>query len=641
MVGRTHRLSASVRLRLLYEDRTRFGSPLTERCDDTLRAALAPIVEEWNAREVQSLVARSPRLLEALASNVLPGARLGRAPLPEQFLYPDPAAVTPSALVVLGPRGVELGRAPLVPEVSRELASWLGAWERGAARPAAGAAADLWDRFEALGVLEPWSEGQERSPAVLGDATLIGHASVRIASAGSSVLFDPLLFPRSPAYPAGYQPLDHRDVPAPDAVFLTHSHPDHFDLGTLLRFGAQTPVFVPVVPRESVLAIDLGARLEEVGFTRVTRLAWGDRARVGGVEVVALPFYGEQPAVDEVLHPEVRNLGNTYLVEAGGRRLALTVDSGRDPAGDVRRVAADARAKYGELDVLFGGYRGFALYPVHFLFSSVARFLPFVPESRWGVRQQIMSDAEATLDTAELWGARVLVPYADGGAPWFWEEGLGPRLDGTEEPRAAVDPAPEHVRAAAEQRSASPSRGLIASPSRVLILRPGDSLSYSGEGAEPEVVRPAPWPWPAAIPPATSTRPAGQGSTPAAPEAGELSRCGETFAVVRKKILLRLLAREHAERLGLDVTEDELRRRLREYRAAYGLESKAEAQRFLDEEGLSLEDLLDVLRDAALVEALEERLRAEIAALERAQVSSTMARERHRERVARARAEER
>ena len=80
--------------------------------------------------------------------------------------------------------------------------------------------------------------------------------------------------------------------------------------------------------------------------------------------------------------------------------------------------------------LVFSGYRGWQLYPFQLLFSSVSRFLLFVPPSLWSTRQQLMNSVDDAIDVAEGWGARYLVPYADGGAPWYWDIGLGPRLDG-------------------------------------------------------------------------------------------------------------------------------------------------------------------------------------------------------------------
>jgi hypothetical protein len=309
-------------------------------------------------------------------------------------------------------------------------------------------------------------------------------------------MIDPFFLPPSPEFPKAYQPIAACELPHPDAVFITHSHPDHFDIGSLLFFGADTPIYVPEVDRESLLSIDMSYRLQEIGFRRVHRLRWFDETIVGGFRVIALPLYGEQPTTDVVLHPEVRNAGNTYLVVNGRRSYALIADSGRDRCGAVQGLAAIARKRFGPVDVLFGGYRAFAMYPAHFLFSSISRYLLFVPPESWGVRQKIMNDADDLIDTSEIWNARATIPYADGGAPWYSKIGLGPRRDeqGVSQLNPAVDPAPEHVLTVAQSRSSSANEGLIPTPAHLKLLRPGDSLSFN-EG-ELKLHRFCPHAWP-------------------------------------------------------------------------------------------------------------------------------------------------
>jgi len=282
--------------------------------------------------------------------------------------------------------------------------------------------------------------------------------------------------PRSSLYPRDWQPPNMSELVSPDAVFLTHSHFDHYDPGALLRLGSDTPIYVPAVSRESVLAIDMAARLKELGFRAVREVEEWSEVRIGAMRVHVLPFYGEQPTVAERLHPEVRNQGVTYLVEAAGRRLAVLADTGRDGSGDVRDLAAVARARFGAADTVFGSYRSFALYPVHYVFSSFSRYLLFVPPENWGERQQIMCDADDLLDVAERWSAHRVVPYAAGGAPWYWMRGLGPCVDGSMPDALSMDPPPERVVSAAAERSLTRLDGPVASPVEVLPMRVGESL---------------------------------------------------------------------------------------------------------------------------------------------------------------------
>ena len=304
--------------------------------------------------------------------------------------------------------------------------------------------------------------------------TFVGHATVAIQSAATCILFDPYLLPPCPGTPTGYRPLFPAEL-APHAVFITHSHPDHYDLGSLLRLGADTPIYVPYVERESLLAIDMCTRLRQLGFGHVTVLRWGEEVQVGPHRVTAYPFYGEQPTDSEVLHPEVRNVGNVYVVASHDRRVALLADAGRDRAGDCRQLATWERHAVGPVDTVIGGYRAWRLHPVQYLSTSVARYALFVPPHKWGQRLQIMNDADDLLEVATRWSARWVIPYANGGAPWYWDLGLGPRLDGTASDNDRdFDPDLYAIAEACERRHHAAQRW-----PQVVALHPGEQLQFS------------------------------------------------------------------------------------------------------------------------------------------------------------------
>jgi L-ascorbate metabolism protein UlaG (beta-lactamase superfamily) len=349
--------------------------------------------------------------------------------------------------------------------------------------------------LQAQEMLEAAAGATVATPALAGvDLTFVGHNAVLVCSGSTRILLDPLLLAGGQSFPATYQPLQVRDLPPLDAVLITHSHRDHFDIASLVQFAPDTRLVVPRVERETLLAAHMADRAREVGFTYVTELDWWQSLRIGDVEVHALPFYGEQPTDGEMLHPAIRNAGNLYLVRTPRLSAAFLVDAGRDGQGDVRQVAAQARERYGPVDVVFSGYRGWLTYPVQHIFSSVARYILFVPPAQWTVRQQIMNTADDALDVAERWGARYLVPYADGGAPWYWRIGLGPRLDAERSEVVAFDPVPERVAEAAANRTQTPDGRILSSPVSVLLLRPGDAVYDVAHGAH--VRRPPGHAWP-------------------------------------------------------------------------------------------------------------------------------------------------
>jgi len=378
---------------------------------------------------------------------------------------------------------VERSLGPLAWPVAHDLIADLAEGNRGTEGRALGSQArgllrDLVDGGIVVPVNGSRPEEEARAEEVLAsaDLTFVGHNTVVVRSGGASLVVDPFLFPRSSANPASYQPLSLSELGRFDAVLVTHSHPDHFDPASLLQFPADTHIVLPDVGPETVLCVDMARRVEELGFTHCSKLPWGATIRVRDLEVSALPFYGEQPTDSCMLHPDIRNAGNTYVVRAPRFSVAFVSDSGRDDRGDVKDVALDWHRRVGSVDAVFSGYRGWITYPVQLLFSSVARYLLFVPPHLWRSRLRLMSGPDDALDLAERWGARYLFPYADGGAPWFWSIGLGARLDGTGTEDPDFDPFPERVVDAAARRVRLPKGTAGASPVEVLVLRPGDSV---------------------------------------------------------------------------------------------------------------------------------------------------------------------
>lgn len=326
-------------------------------------------------------------------------------------------------------------------------------------------------------------------------ALFVGHNTVLVAGKEGRVLVDPYFRPASVLDRPDYQPMQPRDVGRVDAVLITHSHGDHFHLGSLLQLPRDTRIFVPAVERESLFSTDCVLRLGQLGFTRVEALRWGEERQVGDVTVRALPFHGEQPTDGEGLYPDLFNEGNTWRVDAPGFSAAFFADAGHDVRGNMRAVCKRVR-KAGPVDVLFCGVRGFKLSPIFFGFTTLDAFLVDVPLNALTLPQQLMAGPEEALEYGELLGARYVVPCADGGAPWYWREGMGPRYPGypgepvagasTMDENPDADPYPERLRDVHRERGTGPE---------ALLLRPGEALRWRGKRA-PEVLRQPGFLWP-------------------------------------------------------------------------------------------------------------------------------------------------
>src|SRR5581483_4762801 len=337
------RIDENFRLRIVYQDESPFGSAVSGECDETIRSLCPDIVSAWKQSGLRDVILCGRQMLEAaFQRGAFAPLYLNDTTIRPDVLYPSPVSIRPAALEV-SCRTTGLSEVcALPPALMAELSLWLGDWLCGAFTPRQSPAAELWKQLNDLGALTDQPRPAPSRHAATPGVTFVGHATVKVTSEKGSILIDPFLLPPSLLYPPTYQPLSIDELGRPDAVFITHSHPDHFDLGSLLSLGPDMPVYVPVVGRESLLAIDMVYRLEELGFRNVREMKWFDHIRVGDLRVTALPFYGEQPSSDEVLHPEVRNEGNTYLVEDGADRYAFIADAGRDRNGSPLRVAQEA-----------------------------------------------------------------------------------------------------------------------------------------------------------------------------------------------------------------------------------------------------------------------------------------------------------
>ena len=498
------RLKADVHLHVGYEDATAFGGALGERADWSIRQVYAPVIE-FSEKHGNAALADAPKLLaQVVASESFQAFATtdgqGAWAVKPELLFPEPGTARPHQFTLIredANRHVQVGLPPHYWSDTHALVASLCSLS-GLDETQADLHSDVRAMLEMLKreeMVAPVASGAAPDALTLADLSFIGHNAAVVRSQRTAILVDPLLFAASAAFPEDYQPLQVHELGPIDAILLTHSHVDHFDPASLMRLPKNVRVVIPKLERETLLAVDLARRLRELGFEHVTPLEWWQSIRVGDIDVHALPFHGEQPTDDQMVHPDIRNVGNTYLLRTPTFSAAFLADSGRDGLGDVRDVVARARHELGPIDVMLSGYRGWFMYPVQHLFSSVARYMPFVPPQLWGVRQQLMTTMDGAIDLAERWGARILIPYGDGGAPWHWRIGLGPRLDSEAHEISGFDPFPERVRLAAAARTHMPDGTSLASSVAVLVLRPGQSLANIAGGPSVVTVPRHTWPY--------------------------------------------------------------------------------------------------------------------------------------------------
>lgn len=158
-------------------------------------------------------------------------------------------------------------------------------------------------------------------------AAWIGHATVLLRIAGKTILTDPVMGNRvgiglglmtggpgrwvAPA-------LSLKELPPVDVVLVSHAHYDHLDRPTLARLPRHTPI---------VLAKNTRDLVDDLGFTDVTELNWGQERRFDDLVIRAT----------EVNHWGARTIHDTFrhvcafVIEGGGRRILFGGDSAFGP----------------------------------------------------------------------------------------------------------------------------------------------------------------------------------------------------------------------------------------------------------------------------------------------------------------------
>ena len=121
--------------------------------------------------------------------------------------------------------------------------------------------------------------------------TFVGHAGMYLETTGGSILCDPWF---NPAYFASWFPFpSNEDFPvdtisAPDYLFVSHLHQDHFDPEFLAaRISRAATVLLPDYPLD-----ELRRQLQDLGFSRFETLPNGVVVDLDGLRVMAATAIG-------------------------------------------------------------------------------------------------------------------------------------------------------------------------------------------------------------------------------------------------------------------------------------------------------------------------------------------------------------
>jgi len=214
---------------------------------------------------------------------------------------------------------------------------------------------DGWGMFSGILDASPHATPSQPLPTVRADRarfealpptglriTWLGHSSMLIEIDGHRILTDPVWGERaSPLTWLGPQrfyapPLPLEDLPAIDAVVISHDHYDHLDRPTIEAMKDRDTVFVA--------PLGVGAHLAYWGVPegRIVELDWWGRTRVRDLEIVCTPA---RHASGRVLYDNNATLWAGYALLGAKHRAYFSGDTGLFPA------LRDIGARLGPFDV--------------------------------------------------------------------------------------------------------------------------------------------------------------------------------------------------------------------------------------------------------------------------------------------------
>ena len=218
--------------------------------------------------------------------------------------------------------------------------------------------------------------------AVGGAASFLPHEGIRLRFLGTGAAGGPR---HSSVLLEGKTLIDFRETArdmlppgaAPDTIFYTHSHGDHYNPSQALRLGTIRHVFVQETwaagaRREfAAAAANLGVSTPEV-----TPLPFMKPVRVNGLDITGLPANHCTNRVTD----GVAERASIYLIEKGPARLIYATDTGGIPGEAARYAGIDAHIRKGrpitalvmEATTGFGCEDDFRLF-VHSTVDTVAR----------------------------------------------------------------------------------------------------------------------------------------------------------------------------------------------------------------------------------------------------------------------------
>lgn len=167
-------------------------------------------------------------------------------------------------------------------------------------------------------------------------AVWIGHSTFLIDIGGVTILTDPVWdeycspIPIKSLKRRHEPPIALGDLPRIDYVLISHNHYDHLDAKTVAHLHAFHPEIQWIVP------LGLARWFRRRGRGKVFELNWWETHQTPGCTVTAVPA---QHFSGRTLWDKNKTFWNGYVLEARGKRLYFTGDTGYNPV-DFKAIGA-------------------------------------------------------------------------------------------------------------------------------------------------------------------------------------------------------------------------------------------------------------------------------------------------------------
>ena len=166
--------------------------------------------------------------------------------------------------------------------------------------------------------------------------TFLGHSSLLFQSKLTSVLVDPFLREER-GLPTRVTDIVHAKL---GAICCSHSHWDHCHMSSLIWFDKDIPILIPKVVEPSGFNPPVATVLRKLGFTDIREVEHWEQVTIGDIQIIPVPFYGEQE------EPDIRMDHYTYILKTDGLCVYGGVDAYKDSFGDMKPVLKRVREEY-------------------------------------------------------------------------------------------------------------------------------------------------------------------------------------------------------------------------------------------------------------------------------------------------------